>query len=148
MKALTDRRGPDTSPTVSPDGEHIAYIGFDDRKQNYQLNRLHVMDRDGGKPRMFLRDFDRSIDGPRWSADSRGLYFLYHHHGNTRLAYMTLEGEMQDKASNVGPGYMNYGFGGSYSLAPDGSIALPIPTSTLQAGLGCCARGKTRPRSS
>ena len=136
MRALTDRRGPDTSPSVSPDGQHIAYIGYDDRKQNYQLDRLHVMDRDGGNSRMLLKDLDRSVKGPRWSADSKGLYFLYNHHGNTRLAYVPLEGEMQEKATNVGPGYMNYGFGGSYSLAPDGSIAFTYTDKHTPGGLG------------
>ena len=59
-QALTDRRGPDTSPAVSPDGRHIAYIGFDDRKQNYQLDRLHVMELGGGKPRLLLQNLDRA----------------------------------------------------------------------------------------
>ena len=31
IRALTDRRGPDHSPAVSPDGKHIAYLGYDDR---------------------------------------------------------------------------------------------------------------------
>jgi len=31
IHALTDRRGPDHSPVVSPDGTHIAYLGFDDK---------------------------------------------------------------------------------------------------------------------
>ena len=33
VRALTDRRGPDNNPAVSPDGEQIAYVGFDDRFQ-------------------------------------------------------------------------------------------------------------------
>ena len=142
MKALTDRRGPDTSPTVSPDGKHIAYIGFDDRKQNYQLDRLHVMDRDGGNGRVLLQDFDRSVKGPRWAADSKGIYFLYNHHGNTRLAHVSLQGEMQDKVSNVGPGYMNYGFGGSYTLAPDGSIAFTYTDRHTPGGVGVLRAGE------
>ncbi|HET7316065.1 MAG TPA: DPP IV N-terminal domain-containing protein, partial [Sphingomicrobium sp.] len=33
--ALTSRNGPDSAPIVSPDGRHIAYIGFDDRQLGY-----------------------------------------------------------------------------------------------------------------
>ena len=33
IRALTDRRGPDDSPAVSPDGALVAYTGFDDRHQ-------------------------------------------------------------------------------------------------------------------
>src|SRR5262245_31081587 len=47
IKALTDRRGPDSHPVVSPDGKWIAYVGFDDRHQGYQVARLNLMDRHG-----------------------------------------------------------------------------------------------------
>ena len=47
IKALTDRKGPDRSPRVSPDGEQIAYVGYDDRYQGYQVTHLYVMNRDG-----------------------------------------------------------------------------------------------------
>ena len=47
MHALTDRRGPDTHPVVSPDGKHIAYLGFDDQRLGYQRTQLYVMDADG-----------------------------------------------------------------------------------------------------
>ncbi len=142
MRALTDRRGPDTSPTVSPDGRHIAYTGFDDRKQNYQLDRLHVIDRDGGNGRVLLDELDRSIKSPRWDADGKAIYFLYNHHGNTRLAQVDMEGEMQELATNVGPGYMNYGFGGSYSVAADGSVAFTYTDRHTPGGLGVRLAGE------
>ena len=47
LRELTDRFGPDRGPTVSADGSRIAYSGFDDRHQGYQISRLYVMDRDG-----------------------------------------------------------------------------------------------------
>ena len=37
IKALTNRHGPDNNPVVSPDGKQIAYIGFDDKRQGYQV---------------------------------------------------------------------------------------------------------------
>jgi acylaminoacyl-peptidase len=51
LRPLTVRQGPDTSPVVSPDGKRIAYLGFDDRRQGYQVTRLYVMNRDGSGPR-------------------------------------------------------------------------------------------------
>ena len=47
IKALTNRQGPDGHPAVSPDGKQIAYLGFDDKRQGYQVTRLYVMNRDG-----------------------------------------------------------------------------------------------------
>lgn len=81
MKALTDRRGPDRAPAVSPDGKHIAFTGFDDRYQGYQLTKLYIMNRDGSDPAVLIKNLDRSIDRftchptiyLRYSTSSHGL---------------------------------------------------------------------------
>jgi len=52
VKALTNRKGPDSSPAISPDGRYIAYVGFDDRFQGHQTTQLYLMNRDGSKPRL------------------------------------------------------------------------------------------------
>ncbi len=56
---LTDRSGPDANPAVSPDGSHIAYVGFDDRVQTYQTNDLYLMRADGSESRTVLNAQDR-----------------------------------------------------------------------------------------
>ena len=61
IKALTDRNGPDTSPTLSPDGSSIAYTGFDDEGLSYQPAHLYLMDRDGGNQRTLAAQLDRSV---------------------------------------------------------------------------------------
>ena len=43
---LTDRKGPDTNPTVSPDGKLIAYTGYDDKNFTSHLANLYLMDAD------------------------------------------------------------------------------------------------------
>ena len=36
-----------SDPQVSPDGETVAFTGFDDRYQGYQVVGLYLMNRDG-----------------------------------------------------------------------------------------------------
>ena len=43
ITTLTDRNGPDYNPIISSDGKKIAYLGFDDKVQTYQVTRLYVM---------------------------------------------------------------------------------------------------------
>src|SRR4051812_33033540 len=74
LAPATSRAGPDNSPVVSPDGKRIAWLGYDDRYQGYQVTHLYVMDIAGGNPRVVTGNFDRDIDAPKWSADSRGIY--------------------------------------------------------------------------
>lgn len=92
VTALTDRTGPDGSPAISPDGSRIAYTGYDDRYQGYQVTRLYVMDRDGSGSRVVAGGFDRSIGDPTWSRDGRGLYVRYNDSGDTELGFVDLSG--------------------------------------------------------
>ena len=96
---LTDRHGPDNGPVVSPDGRLIAYLGMDERYQGYQLTRLYVMNRDGTDVRLLAPDLDRSLGSPRWSGDGSGLFIQYDDHGNTKIAFASLDGSVEDLAA-------------------------------------------------
>lgn len=99
---LTDRRGPDQHPVVSPDGDSIAWLGFDDRKMSSQVAKLYVMKRDGKQPREITSRLDRNVDAPAWSADNSGLYFQYDDTGTTKIGYVTLAGDVSPLASHLG----------------------------------------------
>jgi acylaminoacyl-peptidase len=122
--ALTDRMGPDGGPVVSPDGSMIAYTGFDDRYQGFQVTRLYVMNRDGSGVRTLADDLDRSVGQVRWAADGRGLFFQYSTEGNSRVAHVTLDGTVTDLASDLGGLSIGRPYsGGAYSVARNGRFA-------------------------
>ncbi len=123
VRALTNRKGPDDLPVISPDGAHIAYVGFDDRYQGYQLPRLYLMKRDGSGARVLTGKLDRAVQRPRWAPDGSGIYFIYSEHGNTKLAFTTLDGNIRVLAANLGSGDSAYDFGGAFTVARDGNIA-------------------------
>ena len=92
-RQLTDRRGPDHTPVLSPDGRHLAFLGFDDRYQGYQITRLYVLDLEGGgAPRELAASLDRSLEQPAWDADGKGLFFAYSDRGNGKVGYVPLSG--------------------------------------------------------
>lgn len=124
IKKLTDRKGPDRSPKVSPDGKKIAYLGYDDKIQTYQVTRLHIMDLDDGSKKEVNTKLDRSISDISWDANSSGIYFQYDDKGITRIGYTTTAGKTSEIASNLGGTSMGrpYG-GGSYSVNNNGKIA-------------------------
>lgn len=102
ITALTDRDGPDHSPVISPDGRQIAYVGFDDKVQTYQVSRLYIMNEDGSGKREIQTDLDRSIASPKWDAEGDGLYFMYDDKGNTKIGHVTLNGQSTLIAEDVG----------------------------------------------
>ncbi len=127
-KALTDRRGPDDSPALSPDGRYLAYVGFDDRFQGYQVQELYLLDLRTGSRKRLTADLDRDVEEPRWSAGGREIVFRYDDRGRTFLAAVTLEGKRRVVAEDLGGGISSYTRGGGFSLSGSGQIAFSRKT--------------------
>jgi dipeptidyl aminopeptidase/acylaminoacyl peptidase len=140
--ALTDRFGPDSGPALSPDGKTIAYTGYEDKIQTYQVSKIWLMDADGSNKRALDLDLDRSVWGLNWAANGRGLYFMYANEGKSKLAYTDLRGRIEMVAEHLGGNTIGrpYG-GGSYSIANDGTIATQVASPYHPAELGVVKKG-------
>lgn len=138
---LTDRNGPDRGPAVSPDGETIAYLGYDDKVQTYQITRLYTMNLDGSNKQEIVLNLDRSVSSIQWDEDGQGLYFMYDDEGNTKIGHTTLGGQTSVVANDVGGTTVArpYG-GGSYSVADDGTITYNETTPYYPAELATVSR--------
>ncbi|PTQ12308.1 peptidase S9 family protein [Sphingomonas oleivorans] len=145
LSQLTTRNGPDQDPLVSPDGRHIAYLGFDDKRLGYQNVRLYLMDRDGGNVRVLTDRLDGSVESPVWAKDGRSLYVQYDEKGTTRVARVTLDGSIRTVAEGLVQSALDRPYsGGSYSVADDGSIAFTSGTALRPADLSVTRGGSTR----
>nr|WP_249066927.1 S9 family peptidase [Halalkalibaculum roseum] len=147
IEALTDRDGPDYSPAVSPDGETIAYVGYDDKVQTYQVNKLYLMNSDGSGKRELTTGLDRSISDIVWDAEGGGLYFMYDDKGNTKIGYTDLNGNTELVTGDVGGTSIGrpYG-GGSFSISDNDIIALNVTTPYYPAELAVVKRGQQTDR--
>ncbi len=124
VRALTNRKGPDTGPAISADGSRIAYLGFDDKYQGYQVTQLYVMKRDGSGARVIAGDLDRDAANPRWAADGSGIYFTSDDRGNTGLYFMELDGKVKKITSDLGSGTSAYSGGVAFTVAKNGAYAV------------------------
>ena len=120
-KQLTHRNGPNNSPAISPDGKLIAYTGFDDRYQGHQTTFLYVANRDGSNPHSVTPKLDRDASSPHWTADGKGLFFSYTDEGDTKLAYLPLDGSPKILAEHLNAG-------ADFSAAPTGAFAIRYDT--------------------
>ena len=143
LKTLTDRKGPDRGLSVSPDGKKIAYLGYNDKVQTYQITRLYIMNIDGGSKKEIKINLDRSISSLKWSSDNKGLYFMYDNEGNTKVAYSSLGGKTTKLVDNVGGTTIGrpYG-GGSYSISKNKHIVYTMTSPYNPADLVIYANGE------
>jgi dipeptidyl aminopeptidase/acylaminoacyl peptidase len=134
VRTLTDRRGPDEQPAVSPDGRLVAYVGYDDKRLSYQSNVLYVMNRDGGGRRALAESLDRSVNAPTWAADGRSIYVQYEDRGQVKVARIGLDGSVRPVTDALaGSGLDRPYAGGSFSVARDGSVAFTSGTPSRPA---------------
>lgn len=124
VTALTDREGPDSNPAISPDGRFIAYTGYDEEYQGYQVSHLYLINIDGSGKRVISDEFDNDISNHQWSSERNGLYFQYDEEGNSKVGFITLSGNVQKLADNMGGTSLGRPYsGGSYTVAPNGTFA-------------------------
>ena len=143
ITALTDRFGPAHSPRVSPDGETIAYLGYKDEVQTYQVTKLRVMDRDGTDRRTVETGLNRSVSDVAWDENGEGLYLQYTDEGTIKIAHTGLQGDAVEVAQDVGGTTIGrpYG-GGSFSVSNTGRLAFNLADPSRPAELAVTRRGQ------
>jgi dipeptidyl aminopeptidase/acylaminoacyl peptidase len=92
IRQLTDRKGPDSNPRVSPDGKLIAYTGNDENDNTYNVSRLYVMNSDGSNRRSLTDAFDRAPSNVFWAEDNGGLYFVAEDRGSQNIWFVPAAG--------------------------------------------------------
>jgi dipeptidyl aminopeptidase/acylaminoacyl peptidase len=96
ITSLTSRHGPDGNPVVSPDGQLVAYSGYDWTDDTYITSNLYVMGIDGSNPRMIAGDLNGSPGNVIWAPDNSGVYFNVSQMGTTNLQFASTSGEVSD----------------------------------------------------
>ncbi|HET9530167.1 MAG TPA: S9 family peptidase [Blastocatellia bacterium] len=95
IKPLTDRKGPDGNPQVSPDGRWVAYTGYDDKMYTSHLSSLYVMDKDGGNKRLWVGSLPSSPNGVMWAADGSGVYYNMQERGESNIYFASVDGKVR-----------------------------------------------------
>ena len=136
VTALTSRNGPDAGAMVSPDGKHIAYLGYDDVNRSYENSDLYLMNSDGSGSRLLIKGFDHSIDAVNWSGNS-AIMIQYDDHARTYVARVGLDGSMKTVVEGLSPGdhFDRPYTGGAFSVSANGRVAYTSGTTQRPADL-------------
>ena len=98
---LTNDKGLESSPVVSPDGKHIAYARRDDEKVMYKNSYLYVMKIDGTDAQNLTKDIDNSVSNFHWK-DNKHVYFQQSVRGLAQVDVVSLSGSVKAVAKELG----------------------------------------------
>lgn len=144
IKALTDRFGPDGNPVISPDGKQIAFTGFDDSFQGYQVTHLYVMNADGSGVKNLTTSLDRDAANPQWESNGKGIYFQYDDKGDTKIGYVTLSGKIRTVTEGLGGLDLGRPYNaGTFTVSANNRLAYTLGGTNHPSDLGLWADGKT-----
>ena len=92
---LTSRDGTESSPTVSPDGSKIAFVGSTRTKNFYQDRKMYVMDIDGSNLRCITESLDQTPSPGVWGKNSSGVYFNVREFGQSNVYHADIKGKVK-----------------------------------------------------
>ena len=96
VRQVTRAEGNWTSPTVSPDGRLVAFLGYPEAPDTYSQPDLQVAQLDGSNQRNLSRVLDRLVSDMRWAPDNSGLFASYTSHGMTNVRFFPLTGASRE----------------------------------------------------
>lgn len=115
-KNLTEGNpAPDNVPQFSPDGRLLAFSRQHIAGFYADQVKLMIHDLDSGETRMVHGDWDRSMAGLEWAADSQGFYGAIDDAGTRRVYHLPLDGGAPRRITD------RTDFGG-LSVAADGTL--------------------------
>lgn len=145
INALTNRYGPDLNPALSPDGTKLAFLGFDDKHQGYQITRLYTMNRDGSNSKLISSDLDRDVQNIQWAGNGKGIYFQYDDYGSTKIAYLSLSGKLTEKTKGLGGLSLGRPYNGAdFSISKNDKIAFTLGNTKHPSDLGVADEKTTK----
>ncbi len=81
-----------SEPVLSPDGTTVAFtVQTVDLEKNTKPTQIYTVQLNGGFPRQITRDGTQN-ERPRWSPDSKEIYFVSNRDGSSQIWSMNLDG--------------------------------------------------------
>ena len=102
LEQITSMPGEERSPSISPNGEVIAFYVKERRPLAYTPSRIAVMNLKSGNMQIISNDLDDDSDNLFWSNDGESIYFAFDQRGKRTIKKISLSGKVSDFAENVG----------------------------------------------
>jgi dipeptidyl aminopeptidase/acylaminoacyl peptidase len=144
IQSVTEVTGPESAPLISPNGKYIAYEWVNDRKLSYQVNQIMLQALGSDKAATSLTPaLDRQISSVQWANNSKGLYYSYLDEGETKLAYVSINGKIKALPARLGSQALGRPYtSGEFDVSAKGEIVYTINDSQRPADLALMSSDK------
>src|SRR5690242_469503 len=90
-----------SEPQLSPDGRVVAFtVQTIDLDKNARPKQIYVVPVNGGSPRQLTNQGTQN-ERPRWSPDSKQIYFISNRGGSSQIWSMDADGLRQRQVSSI-----------------------------------------------
>jgi dipeptidyl aminopeptidase/acylaminoacyl peptidase len=126
-----------SEPVLSPDGTHVAFtVQTVDVANNTKPTQIYVVPTAGGTPRQLTRE-GKANGRPRWSPDSKKIYFVSDRSGSSQIWWMFADGSMATQITKLSTE------AGGHLLTPDGQRLVFVSSLYPECGSDdVCNAGK------
>ncbi|MEO7965281.1 MAG: S9 family peptidase, partial [Gemmatimonadaceae bacterium] len=107
IRKLTSVKGSWSQPSVSPDGQWIAYAGYPETTNSYKTSELFIMRADGSQAKKISANLDRDVSDLTWARDNSGVYFTAQDRGTSNAFFASTAGVL--KALTTGAQMLSLG---------------------------------------
>ena len=133
---ITKQSGEERSPAISPNGEMIAFYVKERRPLAYTPSRIAVMKLKTGEIEIISKNLDDDADALFWSEDGKSIYFAFDNRGERTIKQISLNGDLNEIASNVGGTTIGRPYiSGGFHVA-NGTVAYTYGRSDSPADVG------------
>jgi dipeptidyl aminopeptidase/acylaminoacyl peptidase len=101
IRQITSDKGPWSGPVVSPDGQKIAFTGFEWTEQTYKASDLYVIGIDGNGMSQISGELNRDPQSLHWARDGNGVYFTAGDRGTQNIYYASTGGDVRRVTEGV-----------------------------------------------
>ncbi len=101
IRQITSDKGPWSGPVVSPDGQKIAFTGFEWTEQTYKASDLYVIGIDGNGMSQISGELNRDPQSLHWARDGNGVYFTVGDRGTQNIYYASTGGDVRRVTEGV-----------------------------------------------
>ena len=143
IRQLTDEPGVESRPTVSPDGQSVAYLKTQNTRDPFVPTDVVVMDISGSRARNLTKGIDRRLGDPRWLSATQ-ITYTFQNRGENNIGVVATSGSRGTVVEGIGGTTIGRPYvSGTYDARANGGLVFTKGSASRPADLYALRDGRS-----